>query len=165
MKKHLLTKWKKSLMQQTHLLLTSLIKKSNYLQKRKVNATYLTHVFSHSSIHMSVLFSQSLKATTTIPNTLQQPAALDINTKRHISLILSDGDVLVTSKKKSFWPSVRPLLLITAQNTRHIKTPNLLESFYFKLDNSSIQFPTVSWEQLNEPWKGISTVPINGCGR
>jgi len=37
-----------------------------------------------------------------IPNTLQQPAALDINTKSHISLILSDRDVLLTPQKKSF---------------------------------------------------------------
>lgn len=48
------------------------------------------------------IFSESLKAMATVANTLQQPAALDINTKSHISLILSDGDVLLTSKKKSF---------------------------------------------------------------
>lgn len=76
---------------------------------------------------------------TTIPNTLQQPATLDINTKSHISLILSDRYVLLTSKKKSFWPSVHHLLLITAKNTRHIKTPNSLV-FLFSNWCSSIQF-------------------------
>lgn len=133
--------------------------------KKKPNQTCITcqNHLTFSIImnhHLSIfLFSPPMPA---IPNTLQQPAALDINTKSHISLILSDRDVLLTPQKKSFWPSVYPLLLIAAKNTSPIKTPNSLKSFHFQ---TSIQFPAVSWTQLNEPWSGISTVPVSDHGR
>lgn len=118
-----------------------------------------TMFFTIMNHHLSIF---PLPPVPAIPNTLQQPAALDINTKSHISLILSDRDVLLTPQKKSFWPSVYPLLLIAATNTSPIKTPNSLKSFHFQ---TSIQFPAVSWTQLNEPWSAISTVPSSDHSR
>lgn len=114
---------------------------------------------------MNPLLVLSLPPVSAIPNTLQKPAAFDINTKSHISLILSDGDVWLTPQKESFWPSVHPLLIIAAKNTSPIKTPDSLNSFHFQTRCSCIQFPAVSWTQLNEPWRPDSSVPISEHGR
>lgn len=128
---------------------------------------YVAHITCQNHLTFSIIMNHHCQFPTPHPmpavlNTLRQPAALDINTKSHISLILSHRDVLLTPQKKSFWPSVYPLLLIAAKNTSPIKTPNSLKSFHFQ---TSIQFPAVSWTQLNEPWRGISTVPVSDHGR